>query len=738
MIAILILAVLTFAIASYFDVFEEFVEWYETSHSDEWQLDELIIVLVVLALAFAVFSLRRWRELSHHLRQRLLAEEELRSSEDRYRSLIEHIPNVTVVVDSIGKTHFVSPNIKQVFGFSAEEVCQNSNFWTERIHPEDLPGVLEAVGATFIGESYDLEYRLKNKDDQWVWVLGRASKPYEKDGELFTYSVLGDITERKRMEEELARARDAALESARLKSEFLANMSHEIRTPMNGIIGMTELALETDLSRHQRECLDMVKGSAFSLLTLINDILDFSRIEANKLEIEEVDFNLREHLKQSIRPLAVKAQEKGLEVVLRVTPGTPNSLIGDEMRLRQVLVNLIGNAIKFTQKGEIVVTADVESHIEDDLRLRISVSDTGIGIPHEKQGMIFNAFTQADGSTTRKYGGAGLGLAISARLVKMMGGDIWIESEPGRGSAFHFTIRLRKQPVESAVMEPANPADLIGLRVLVVDDNATNRFILKEILESWSMNPMTVDSGPAALIALQHAQQSGNPFPLLILDGHMPEMDGFDVAQRIADTPDLVTPIIMMLTSGEKMGDSGRCQKLGLAEYVIKPVAQSELFDSITKVLGASKFPSMDSIAPEKAPDFYEPTRQGALKILIAEDNVVNQKLIIALLKKRGHTVVATSNGREAVAAYKDSAFDIILMDAQMPEMSGFEATAAIRELQLEMRARVPIVAMTAHAMKGDRERCLEAGMDDYISKPIRPTELDRVLDSVASALSPA
>ena len=664
------------------------------------------------------------------------AEENLETQLVLMRALIEIIPDRIFAKDTEGRFIFGNMAVARIMGAkSPAELLGKTDhdFYPKELADEywALESRLLATGEPLVGVEEPVNYTLTG---ELGWTQTSKTPLLDAQGVCIGLVGIGqNITARKQAEADLSE-RTAALEIAkeraeqanRAKSEFLATMSHEIRTPMNGILGMTELALGTELTAEQREYLETVRFSAESLLGLINDILDFSKIEARKMDLDPIDFDLNYSLGETMRSMAPRAHAKGLELAYHVSPWVPTALHGDPARLRQIIVNLVGNAVKFTDTGEVVLDVEKESVDGSQVWLHFTVTDTGIGIAPEKQALVFESFTQADSSTTRRYGGTGLGLSISSQLIALMGGRIWLDSEPGKGSRFHFLLPFAALAEVPGRPPPRELKDLQGVQVLVVDDNATNRRIIDEILVHWGMAPTVVDGGHTALQAMERAHQAGTPFPLVLLDYLMPGMDGFEVVSRIKQQPHLASTPIMILSSVGHRGDGARCKELGISSYLSKPVRQSLLLDAILGVLAKPVGSTVPALITRHS--LRESTRPS--RILVADDNAVNRRLLVVTLEKHGHGVTAVDNGRKAVLALQEADFDIVLMDVQMPEMDGFEATAAIRNRETSgHRRRVPIVALTAHAMKGDREACLGAGMDAYLSKPINTRELLALVD---------
>ncbi|MEE4358173.1 MAG: response regulator [Desulfococcaceae bacterium] len=708
------LAITSWFLASFLDFFLSknsllFEQIFNPAPSQLWMR------LVVMCL-FVIFG----SHVQYNMDQRRQAEDALRESEKKYRRIIEAIDDGYYEVNLDGNFTFFNTSMCRILGRSKEEMY-GTNF--------------EAFDAFYRNGRTPkvFEWSVKDKDGEESVLESSVSLMKDPEGKIVGFrGLLRDVTQRKK-EEALRQAKMAAEFASRAKSEFLANMSHEIRTPLNAIIGMLELVLETELTSEQHEDLDVVISAAYALLSVINDILDFSKIEAGKLELEEVPFALRDFLGESLRIMAAKSHEKGLELAYRVLPDVPDRLIGDPARFRQIILNLVGNAVKFTEQGEIIVSVKMAHYTENRVCLEFSVRDTGIGIQKDKQESIFRAFEQADGSTSRRFGGTGLGLAISGQLVELMGGKIWLESQPGQGSVFRFTAEFLADPEENYAFELLSDLDFSDVRVLVVDDNASNREIICEILESWKMNPLGVSGMDEAKDAWFRAQEDSDPFLLAVIDSEMSLNNGFTLAHWIKDRKGTVTTRIIMMLTGSKTKNRNDLHHFGIQAAVTKPVRPSDLLDAIISALNIATAKSMTSSGGgEEHPE----EKENPLKILVAEDTLFNQKFIIRLLGKRGHEVVIAENGIKAVEALKEEVFDLVLMDVQMPEMDGFEATAAIRELEQENGRHIPIIAMTAHSMKGDREQCLEAGMDDYVSKPVSSEALFKAMRKLVPRMS--
>jgi PAS domain S-box-containing protein len=677
--------------------------------------------------------------------ERKQTEEALARERKLLRALMDHLPDHIFIKDR--QSRFVTANLAtlQTLGASLKRVIGKTDFdFLPAEHAEQFYRTEQELlqsGTPLINH----EEQLVDSSGKARWLLTTKLPLRDRDGAIVgLVGMSHDITDRKMVEIEWRRAKDAAEAASHAKSEFLARMSHEIRTPMNGILGYAELALDTNLTRDQRECLQIVKSSAFDLLRVINDILDFSKIEAGKLQLEQAAFPLRDSLDDTMRALGLRAQQKGLELVCHVASGVPDHLIGDLVRLRQVLVNLVGNAIKFTQAGEVIVRVSIcnrGSKIEDrgsqeqpvpssildsrfSILVQFEVSDTGIGIPADKLQRIFEPFEQADGSTTRRYGGSGLGLAISKQLVGLMGGELHVESRLGQGSRFTFSAVFEMSERGSGV-----EADLHGLPVLVVDDNAATRETLVEMLASWRLRPSAAATAEEALLELKRAAGNGAPYRLVIIDSVMPQSDGFALAAEVRAHPELAGATIMLLVSADHADATTRAKAAGARATIFKPVKHSELLNTIQHILVVPT----RIIAP--SPPVVRATRP--LDVLLAEDNLVNQRLAVRMLEKRGHRVTVVGSGKEAVTALEGQPFDLVLMDLEMPEMGGFEATAVIREKERASGQHVPIIALTAHAMKGDRERCLAGGMDGYVAKPILAQDLQDAIQAVFPSAPP-
>jgi PAS domain S-box-containing protein len=664
--------------------------------------------------------------LTVHLGERQRAELELRDQAVRTRSILDTAHDAFVAMDAQGRIVDWNPAAEQVFGWTRHEALGRSV--AETIIPPGLRDEHQQGLERFLrsGEGPVLNQRIE------LPALHRDGREFPveliiaplRQGEQWVFNAfLHDISRRKQAETELKQAKETAESATRSKSAFLANMSHEIRTPLGGVIGLTELLLGTRLDPVQRQYLSLVRESGESLLTVINDVLDFSKIEAGKLDLDCVPFDLRERLGDTMQAMALRARKKGLELACCIHPDVPHTVLGDPTRIRQVVTNLVGNAIKFTSQGEVELSVSLATREADFATLHFAVRDTGIGIAPEKQARVFEAFEQADNSTTRRFGGTGLGLSICGRLVELMGGRIWLESVPGQGSTFHFTARFGVASEEAPFVQQLG--QVRGRKVLVAEDAATARRILEEMLGSWHIDATVVASGLEALAELRQAREAGRPFDVVLADAEMPEMDGYALLDATRRDPACRSGFILMLDPGDQALLADRREQLGDARYVLKPINHSELLEAI-----------VETTAPEGElpPPPVEAARpQRALRVLLAEDSHVNRMLVTGLLEREGHAVSCVENGREALAAVAAGAFDLVLMDVQMPEMDGLEAAAEIRRREVGTGRHVPILAMTARAMKGDREECLAAGMDGYVSKPVRPPELFAQMATMAS-----
>jgi PAS domain S-box-containing protein len=704
---------------------------------------------------FRIFAARAAAEL-----ERLQYEDRLRESEERFRGTFENAAVGIAHVAASGRFLRVNEKFCAIVGHAREELLQRT--YQEITHPDDLPASIDATGALFRGESttFGLEKRFVRKDGSLVWAQVFDSLQRDAAGApAYDIGIIHDITERKRLEEALRRAKETAEAANRAKNEFLANVSHEIRTPMNAILGMTELALDTELTDDQRQYLTTVKSAADNLLSIINDILDFAKIEAGRLELDPTDFALSSVLGATLRALALRAHKKGLELVCQQRPDVPDALVGDAGRLRQVLLNLLGNAIKFTERGEVVVRVELARSASegrsdpslalransDAVVLRFALTDTGIGIPPDKQARIFQAFEQEDTSTTRKYGGTGLGLTIAARLVALMGGQITVDSVPDQGSTFAFTARFGLQQHPPETTAASAPVVLRGLPVLIVDDNATNRHILDEWLRDYAMEPTLAGDGVTAMDALWHGVAQGRPYPLVLLDGRMPDIDGLALAAKIRQRAELSATRIILLSSGDRPGDLTRARQLGIGATLLKPLQQRELMETILRVIGhpaegmrdegrgmkedkKSGFGSDSSLIPHPS--------SLPVRILAAEDNEFNRDLLEHMLARLGLSAAMAVNGREALAQLAREPFDLLLLDIHMPELDGFQVVGAIRERERTAGGHLPVIALTARSRKEDRERCLQAGMDEYLAKPFNAEDLWAAIDRVLKAHS--
>jgi PAS domain S-box-containing protein len=719
----LLLAVLSWLLAAILDVFlsgnTSLLEQIFNPEPSQIALRVIVVCLFMIFGSHAQFIID----------QRNQAEVALRESEEKYKKIIREIDDGYYELNMEGRIVFFNDALRRIVGYPKEELLEiNWRRLTDEANARRLMAALRNVQEA--RDAYrTVSWEIIRLDGETRIVESSISLIRDGEGAPAGFrGILRDVTQRKR-EEALEQAKLAAEVANRAKSEFLANMSHEIRTPLNSIIGLIEMVLETDLTPQQREDLDVVISAAYALLSVINDILDFSKIEAGKLELDAVEFNLRDFLGEALRIMSAKAHEKGLELAYRVLSDVPDRLVGDSSRFRQVVLNLVGNAVKFTESGQVIVTVRRVAGEGDRVTLEVAVRDTGIGIPRDKQPTIFNAFEQADGSTSRRFGGTGLGLAISAQLTQLMGGEIWLESVPDQGSSFFFTVLFQSLSKTAYANELLDDIDLRGARVLVVDDNEASRSILLEMLESWEMNADAVPDAVSARERLVGASGVGKPYAIALIDSDMPRSDATGLVRWMGGRTELTARIILMLTA-ETARRRDSFVKMGVHATVVKPVRPSDLLDAIILALDLGIPREVESAPVPPGPEGLRP-----LRILVAEDTPFNQKYILRLLSRWGHEAVVAESGLVALRVLQQESFDLVLMDVQMPEMDGLEATAAIRKMERDgQNDPIPIIAMTAHAMKGDRERCIEAGMDDYVSKPIASEALLKAIQRLLPA----